>query len=174
MGSLQPIAEPIDLSDLRAELSMDLDDQSENPFLTSAIEICRDRLESILPYYLAERDVGRVYHIPDEGRTRHEIVLKGPVLQVHEVLLRMRDGSAWAVPPECHPIVGNVMYVDISGAPEAPVAIEVSYRAGAHIPPVVRGALMRMVRMYYADRVSDPLTDEIVKMVSGERRMVVR
>lgn len=186
MGS---ITEPIDLTDVRSELSLSRDDDREDDFLMSAITVCRDRLEGVLPYYLAERSVtfedDLTMHNPSVYRHR----LKGPVLAIEDVRLRLMDRTWLDVPPEAYDVVAGDLWLDLGRAfePEEPtedvrpcvrvpplMAVEVTYRAGAYVPPVVKAALLRMVRIYYEDRTADPITDEVMRLVSSERRWSVR
>ena len=60
---MESITEPIDLTDVRNELSLSRDDGREDDFLMSAITVCRDRLEGILPFYLAERSVTVTFEV---------------------------------------------------------------------------------------------------------------
>lgn len=180
---MEMLTEPIDLPDVRAELSLSRDDQREDDFLTSAISFCRDRLEGILPYYLAERDVTKEADLICRQSSVVGIPLKGPVLEVRDVHLRLTDHSWVDVPPDAYSMSAGGLRLDLAeafrdgeGSVRIPTVLSavVTYRAGAHIPPVVKSALLRMVRIYYEDRTSDPLTDEIVRMVSTERRWSVR
>lgn len=187
---MESITEPIDLTDVRNELSLSRDDGREDDFLMSAITVCRDRLEGILPYYLAERSVTFVDDLTMHNPSVYTHALKGPVLGIEDVRLRLMDRTWVDVPPDAYDISAGVLWVDLARATEPeeptedvrtrrcacprPMAIEVAYRAGAYVPPVVKAALLRMVRIYYEDRTADPLTDEVVRLVSSERRWSVR
>lgn len=182
------LTEPIDLTDVRNELSLDRDDQREDDFLMTAITACRDRLEGVLPYYLAERTV--TLACPLHGESIVEARLKGPVLAIEDVRLRLLDKSYIDVPMTCVDLTAGLLRVAVEAAlmdypdrrecgpcrcPLPPAtALEISYRAGANVPPVIKAALLRMVRNYYSDRTSDPLTDEVMRMISTERRWSVR
>lgn len=166
MDPHQLAAEPIDLTDVRDFLALDRDDISESPILTSAIPACRSRLEGVLPYYLAEREVSATF---DDVRTRDlSVRLKGPVLSIERVSLWSK-GHEHIISPEDYSLMpGNVLYV--GDIPE-PGSLTVTYRAGSYCPPVVRTALLMMVKSVYERRDEDPLSDEVRNMIYQEMRL---
>lgn len=171
------IAEPIDLPDVRSYLSMVPDDTSEDPLLTDAIAFCRDRLESVLPYYLAEREVTVSKELCTWGLLPDvSIPLKGPVLEVERVRITFRDGSDATAPAESWYVFGGKLHLalrealDLMEAEVAPIGVTVEYRAGSHCPPVVKNALLMMVRNRYERRDEDPLTDAVMSSIYPETR----
>ena len=171
------IAEPIDLPDVRSYLSMVPDDTSEDPILTDAIAFCRDRLESVLPYYLAEREVTVSRELCTWGLLQNiSIPLKGPVLEVGRVRITFRDGTEETAPAESWYLFGGKLHLDIRmaialmEAETSPIGVTVEYRAGSHCPPVVKNALLMMVRNRYERRDEDPLTDAVMSSVYSETR----
>lgn len=174
------IAEPIDLPDVRSYLSMVPDDTSEDPILTDAISFCRDRLESVLPYYLAEREVSVSKSLCTWGLLPEvDMPLKGPVLEIMRVRVVLRGGIELDASPERWWCFQDVVHVNVRGVvmdrdPEVtettPVGVVVDYRAGSHCPPVVKNALLMMVRNRYERRDEDPLTDAVMASVYQETR----
>lgn len=172
------IIEPIDLPDLRSYLSMEPDDTSEDPFLTDAISFCRDRLESALPYYIAERDVSVSKSLCTWALMPETMIpLKGPVLEVLRVSVVLSDGSSLTCPDDSWFIFDGVLTLDLRKAlaetdtDAKPVGVTVDYHAGSHVPPVVRNALLMMVRNRYERRDEDPMTDSIQSMIYPETRI---
>lgn len=214
------IAEPIDLTDVRAYLCMEPDDQGEDPALTESIAYCRDRLEALLPYYLAEREV-RVERDLRPGMRSCVVELRGPVLDIETVELVTAGGTVVTVPLVCYWMHKDRLHVNIEAALVHPerrvyhrgcpdlgilqdvdedgevipsprdcpckprphrrarrpatvrgpvVGITVEYRAGGHCPPVVKNALLMMVRNRYERRDEDPLTDAVRASVYAETR----
>lgn len=171
------VSEPIDLSDVRSYLAMDPEDVSEDPILTEAISFCRDRLESILPYYIAERDVRETRDLcswclmPEES-----MELRGPVLSVDKVSAVLSDGTAVDIPLEMWFVFNGRLTVCIRDALEElgtdlrPIGIVCDYHAGAYVPPVVKNALLMMVRNRYERRDEDPLTEAVLTSVYPETR----
>lgn len=178
------VAEPIDLADVRSYLAMDPDDQSEDPLLTDCIAFCRDRLESILPYRLAERELRESKDLctwclmPDIT-----MPLQGPVLEIYTVDVVLRDGTAVSAERGRWWIFDEVLHIDVRGIMDdhrrdmgkdcpvpPPVGVTVDYRCGSHVPPVIKNALLMMVRSRYERRDEDPLTDAIRAMVYPETR----
>lgn len=172
------ITEPIDLPDLRSYLSMEPDDTSEDPFLTDAISFCRDRLESILPYFLAERDVTASKELCSWClMPLVDIPLRGPVLEIQRVAVVMSDRTEMTCPDKSWYLFDGMFTLDLREAladadtDAKPVGVTVEYHAGSHVPPVVRNALLMMVRNRYERRDEDPLTEGIESMVYPETRI---
>lgn len=172
-----PIAEPIDLPDVRSYLSMDSTDETVDALLTDAISFCRDRLESVLPYHLAEREMVVsqalcTWCLP----STMTMELKGPVLSVDDVTLATREGVDVEVPASCWFTFDGRLTVglraSLSGIDPRPVpiGITVRYRTGAHVPPLVKNALLMMVKNRYERRDEDPLTDAVMSSVYTETR----
>ena len=172
------IAEPIDLPDVRSYLSMVPDDTSEDPILTDAISFCRDRLESVLPYYLAEREVSVSKGLCSWGLLPEvDIPLRGPVLEVLRVRVVLKGGAELDASPERWWCFDGVIHVNVRGAVSdsdepgaSPAGVTVDYRAGSHCPPVVKNALLMMIRNRYERRDEDPLTDAIMTSIYSETR----
>lgn len=168
-------AEPIDLTDVRAYLCMEPDDTAEDAALTEAISYCRDRLEAYLPYYLAEREV-RVER-PMRGAP-HDLTMEltGPVLELHAVEVVLADGSRVRVPNQLRWCFADVLHVDVAHALRGvrarapPMGVSCEYRAGAHVPPIVKNALLMMVRNRYERRDEDPLTEAVAASLYAETR----
>ena len=172
------ITEPIDLPDLRSYLSMEPQDTSEDAFLTDAISFCRDRLEAVLPYHLAERDVSITKKLCSWClMPTVDIGLKGPVLEVLDVTITLNDGTEAHCPDESWYVFSDELTLNLQRSLQdvctgtRPVGVTVRYHAGSHMPPVVRNALLMMVRNRYERRDEDPLTDEIWSMVRPEARV---
>lgn len=169
-------SEPISVADVRAYLSMEPDDTGDDPVLESAIVSCRDRLESFLPYYLANRDVRTSRDLCSWGLIQSDctIPLKGPVLEVVEVLAE-NLGASVRLPPERWVLDGLTIHADVSGMlpPGPSPRITVRYTAGAHVTPSIRRALLTMVRSVYERRDEDPMTDEVYRMVMPEMELSI-
>lgn len=170
-------AEPIDLTDVRSYLAMDPDDTSEDPVLTESISFCRDRLEAVLPYHLAERPVTFSKALCGWCLMPQEVIeLKGPVLAVEGVSLTLPGNVTAEVPPTCWDLFRDVMTVRTRDAlseldlSDRPIGITVAYRAGAHVPPLVKNALLMMVRNRYERRDEDPLSPAVLSTVYTETR----
>lgn len=171
-----PAAEPIDLADVRSYLQMEPDDTSCDPILTDSIAYCRDRLEAVLPYSLAERDMSATEAV-GRGLLRSEMcmALRGPVLWVSAVTIRLRGGADAVAPEDSWYVFDDVLHLDLRSAladveDAVPVGVVCEYRAGAHVPPVVKNALLMMVRNRYQRLDEDPLTDQIMRMIHSETR----
>lgn len=169
--------EPIDLPDLRSYLSMEPQDTSEDAFLTDAITFCRDRLESVLPYYLAERDVEVSKRLCSWClMPTVDIELRGPVLEVMDVAIALCDGTEARCPDESWYFFDGRLALDLQEGLRSvdtdarAVGVTVRYHAGSHMPPVVRNALLMMVRNRYERRDEDPLTDAVMASVYQETR----
>lgn len=149
--SIDGIVEPIDLTDVRAFLSMSATDTSEDALLSLLISQCRARLEQYVPFFLAERDaeIG-VLESPD-------VCLRGPVQELTKVTTE--DGTD--ITAECE-LDGHVLYLP-------PVAgwVRVEYRTGAFVPPEVQTALLVMVRNLFVDRTADPMTAEVHRLMGS-------
>lgn len=170
-------SEPIDLADVRSYLAMDDDDQTQDAILSECISFCRDRLEAVLPYYLAERDVS-------ESRTlcswclvpEVDMPLRGPVLDIREIRLTLCDSTEAVVPRDAYRLFDGMLTVSVRmalrelGIEARPIGLTVDYRAGAHVPPVVKNALLIMIRNRYERRDEDPLTDAVMSSVYSETR----
>lgn len=171
------ISEPLDLPEVRSYLAMDDDDQTQDAILSESISFCRDRLEAVLPYYLADREVVLKKSLcawcltPSVG-----FQLRGPVLSVDEVTLATRDGLDITVPSMCYVEFDGELSIDLRAAVEGidprpvPIGVTVRYHAGAHVPPVVKNALLMMVKNRYERRDEDPLTDAVMSSVFSETR----
>ena len=171
------IAEPVDLADVRSYLAMEPDDETEDPLLSDCIAFCRDRLESVLPYWLAEREVTVHRRLCSWGLPQTvSMELRGPVLGIERVSLAMRDRTSLEVPAKAWFEFDGELSVDLRCAlcdldpRPVPVGMTVEYRAGAHVPPLVKNALLMMIRNRYERRDEDPLTDAIMSMVYPETR----
>lgn len=172
--------EPIDLTDLRAYLAMEPDDTSEDPLLTECIAFCRDRLESVLPYHIAEREVRTDKALCTWCLMPDTVMdLKGPVLEILDVTITVRGGDEVMVPMDYWWAYGCELHVDVPGAMSgitwdgdapAPIGLTCVYVTGAHVPPVVKGALLMMCRSRYERRDEDPLTSDVMSMIYPETR----
>lgn len=170
-------SEPIDLADVRSYLAMDDDDQTQDAILSECISFCRDRLEAVLPYYLAERDVSESRALCSWCLVPEvDIPLRGPVLEIQEVRLTLRDSTEAVVPRDVWRLFDGVLTVSVRMAlrelriESTPIGLTVDYRAGAHVPPVVKNALLTMVRSRYERRDEDPLTDGVMSSIYAETR----
>ena len=177
MDYTTPTSEPIDLPDVRSYLAMDDDDQTQDAILSDAISFCRDRLESVLPYHLADREIELKKSLCAWCLTPSVTMeLKGPVLSVDEVTLTARDGTEVTVPSSCFIEFDGDLTIDLRAAVDGidprpvPVGVTVRYHTGAHVPPVVKNALLMMVRNRYERRDEDPLTDAVMASVYQETR----
>lgn len=177
MDCNSPTSEPIDLPDVRSYLAMEDGDESQDALLTDAISFCRDRLESVLPYYLADREVTVKRSLCAWGLPPHvNVELRGPVLSVDGITLATREGMDVTVPGRAWFEFEGNLTIDIRAALDGieprpvPVGVTVRYHAGAHVPPVVKNALLMMVRNRYERRDEDPLTDAVMSSIYAETR----
>jgi hypothetical protein len=143
------IVEPIDLTDVRAFLSMSPTDSSEDVLLKLLISQCRSRLEDYLGFFVAEQDceVG-VCGVP-------VVDLRGPVQTLEAV--ETEDGTD--ITDRCE-LVGHTLHL-----PDVDGWVRIAYRSGAFVPVAVQTALLIMVRNLFTDRTSDPMTREVFHLV---------
>lgn len=159
--------EPIDLADVKSYLCMRDDDETQDPILTEAIKYCRDRLEAVLPYYLAGRTV--ICRFVNTPYTCDQVfVLKGPVMGVDRVKI-IRRGQEEAVSSEDWTVFENTLYIHRRLGPNDLVWVE--YLAGSLVPPCVKSALLMMVKNRYERADEDPLTPAVMGMVYNETRV---
>ena len=142
--------EPIDLTDVRSFLSMSTTDTSEDVLLTLLISQCRARLEQYLAFFVAEQDC-------EAGVKDIRVVdLRGPVQ--HLTAVTTEDGED--ITSLCILEGHTLTLPDYSGW------VRIEYRSGAFVPPAVQTALLVMVRNMYVDRTADPITPEVLHIVS--------
>lgn len=163
---LETLAEPLDLADVRSYLSMDSDDTSCDPILAEALAFCRDRLESVLPYYLAEREITRSIRI-SRSAGRFSVLLKGPVVEIIQVSVVFPGYSEDVEPSGWFCFEEELSIEDV---PSDAVGVVVRYHAGAHVPPRVKNVLLMMVRNRYERRDEDPLTEAVMSAIYMETR----
>lgn len=163
--AIPSVSEPIDLADVRSYLSMREEDTTDDALLSSAISFCRDRLEQILPYSLACME--RTLTVRSYSETAFE--LRGPVTAVCAVEIVGADTMALTVDQWRQS--GEVVIIDGSALPCGPFIVRITYQTGVHCPPVVRNALLMMVKNRYERRDEDPLTSAVISSVAGEMRL---
>ncbi len=165
-------SEPISVADVRSYLSMEPDDTGDDPVLTSAIESCRDRLESFLPYYLASRRVTASRDLCTWGLMPSDctMTLKGPVLEIVSVRVESPMDSV-TVPADRWWRDGLTVHADIGGLLQGATRMVTEYTSGSHVTPNVRRALLMMVKSVYERRDEDPLTDEVYRIVMPEMEL---
>lgn len=143
------IVEPIDLTDVRAFLSMSPTDTSEDVLLKLLISQCRARMEEHLGFFVAEQDC-------EVGVNGLEVVeLRGPVQSLG--LVETEDGTD--ITDKCS-LKGHTLHI-----PPTDGWVRIAYRSGAFVPVSVQTALLIMVRNLFTDRTSDPMTNEVLHLI---------
>ena len=141
--------EPVDLTDVRAFLSMSPTDTSEDVLLKLLISQCRARMEEYLGFFVAEQNC----EVGVNGLTMVE--LRGPVQNLD--IVETEDGTD--ITNQCV-LRGHTLYL-----PPTDGWIRIEYRSGAFVPTSVQTALLIMVRNLFTDRTSDPMTNEVLHLI---------
>lgn len=148
--STDGIIEPIDLTDVRAFLSMSPTDTSEDVLLQTLITNCRASMEQYLPFYVASRQI--------EVRVINDTVvdLRGPI----EALVSVVTESGEDITDRCT-LTGHILRL-----PRVDGWVRVTCLTGAYVPAPVQTALLVMVRNLFVDRTSDPITPEVLHILN--------
>lgn len=148
--STDGIIEPIDLTDVRAFLSMAETDTTQDVLLSTLITNCRASMEQYLPFFVAPRPmVSLVIDTPI-------VDLRGPV----ESLTSVTTEAGVDITASCT-LEGHVLTI-----PPTVGRVRVEYVTGAYVPAPVQTALLVMVRNLYVDRTADPITPEVLHILN--------
>lgn len=147
------VLEPLDLSDVRAFLSMSVKDTAEDHLLSNLISQSRAILEPWVPFWLAVRQTKRVlFAFPDST-----ILLKGPLQSIDKV----QDAHGSDITSEC---VLRGIVLSVPRGTLSPCTVE--FTTGAYVPEPIQAALLIMVRNLYVDRTADPMTAEVHSIIN--------
>lgn len=147
------ILEPLDLSDVRAFLSMSLKDSGEDHLLSTLISQCRAIMEMWVPFWLAVRQM-KIRAVVSHDSTVH---LKGPLQSIDKV----EDAEGIDITDMCT-LRGEVLSVPRGTCDP----LVITFTTGAFVPESIQSALLIMVRNLYVDRTADPMTAEVHSIIS--------
>lgn len=147
------ILEPLDLSDVRAFLSMSIKDDAEDHLLSTLISQSRSIMEMWVPFWLAVRQISMRAIIGRDGA----VGLKGPLQSIDKV----EDGDGIDITDMCT-LRGERLSVP-RGALDP---LTITLTTGAFVPEVIQSALLIMVRNLYVNRTADPMTVEVHSIIA--------
>ena len=149
------VVDPVDLTAVKAYLSLNLTVSSEDALLTSLVTQSRGILDEWLPFWTA---MSTIYCIANA--TSDTIVLKGPVSEVLEVCVFV-DGEWVDITEDCTQYLDSVTIPgDVHGR------VKFVYSTDGFCPAPVQTAILMMVRTLYLDRNADPMTDAVMRIIT--------
>lgn len=158
------IIEPVTVADIRAYLSMNLQDSAEDSLLMGFASTARERAEQYINRAIAPREIVREIGTPNSGT----IYLPDKV----RVLIRVdyelgADNSD--ITSYCKASAGG----RVTLPPMTRGTFFIRYVPEEYAPETVRTAILMMVRNLYADRAADPLTADVKNMLKPHRSVLV-
>lgn len=147
------ILEPLDITDVRAFLSMSLKDTAEDHLLSTLISQSRAIMEMWVPFWLAVRQM-KIRAVVSKDSAVH---LKGPLQSVDKV----EDAEGIDITDMCT-LRGEALSVP-KGTYDPLV---ITFTTGAFVPESIQRALLIMVYNLYVDRTADPMTSEVHSIIS--------
>ena len=148
------VVDPVDLTAVKAYLSLNLAESSEDALLSSLITQSRGILDEWLPFWMS---MATIDCITD---AKPVIPLKGPVSQILGVYVF--DNGFWEdITERC------TLYLDGVGLPgDVHGSIKVTYSTDGSCPAPVQTAILMMVRTLYLDRNANPMTDAVMRIIT--------
>lgn len=158
------IIEPVTVADIRAYLSLNMQDSTEDSLLMGFASTARERAELYINRAIAPREIVREISTPNNTGVAYLPDKVRVLVRVDYVL--GDDGSD--ITSYCRATAGG----RVSLPPMTRGTYYIRYVPEEYAPETVRTAILMMVRNLYADRAADPLTADVKAMLTPHRRLL--